>query len=435
MIRPVDAAVRSRALALLPALTLLAAPARSAAADEGAAVGKLTSPAGSLLVGDKGKGWKALKAQGDVPAGSPLLALPGFRADVECLKGAVLVSLWGNLPQFYNSPILETAAEFRADKDADLDLTLTRGRLLLTKAKGTDPARVRVRFHNQSYVLVLTQPGTEAALELIGRWERGTPFKRKPRREDVPAAFLTLTVLKGHLDLRLGDEQYLMRAPAAFYWDNVTGLERRPRLEAKLPDWATGQADPEARAAQAAVQRLQRRLAEQPAEKVLAEAVHDSDAQVREAAVFALAATNNLPLLVDAMSDTRFPDVRLTANLAARHWIGQGAGQDLKLYNFLMEERKYTANQAEILLHLLHSFRDTELERPETYETLIEYLRHDQVPVRELARWHLYRWVIPGRGIPYDSAMPAAARQRAYEAWKKLIPDGQLPPRATPEGR
>ena len=31
--------------------------------------------------------------------------------------------------------------------------------------------------------------------------------------------------------------------------------------------------------------------------------------------------------------------------------------------------------------------------------------------------------------IPYDPAGPAEQRQEAFDRWKKLIPDGQLPPR------
>ena len=52
-----------------------------------------------------------------------------------------------------------------------------------------------------------------------------------------------------------------------------------------------------------------------------------------------------------------------------------------------------------------------------------------KLPIRELARWYLYRWVSAGRSIPYNPADPASA-EGAYKEWKKLIPDGQLPPRS-----
>ena len=37
-----------------------------------------------------------------------------------------------------------------------------------------------------------------------------------------------------------------------------------------------------------------------------------------------------------------------------------------------------------------------------------------------LARWHLYRWVIAGRDIPYDAAAGKADLDKAYNAWKRL---------------
>ena len=66
---------------------------------------------------------------------------------------------------------------------------------------------------------------------------------------------------------------------------------------------------------------------------------------------------------------------------------------------------------------------------------LIEYLHHSKLPIRELSRWYLYRWVSAGRNIPYNAADPLSV-DRAYKQWKKLIPDGQLPPRPKPgEGK
>jgi hypothetical protein len=48
--------------------------------------------------------------------------------------------------------------------------------------------------------------------------------------------------------------------------------------------------------------------------------------------------------------------------------------------------------------------------------------------VRELAHWHLVRLVAQGKDIPYDAAGPEGQRQKAFERWRALIPEGQLPP-------
>jgi len=67
------------------------------------------------------------------------------------------------------------------------------------------------------------------------------------------------------------------------------------------------------------------------------------------------------------------------------------------------------------------------LEKPETFELLIAYLRHDKPAIRELASWHLYRLVPASKDIAYDPSGTADDREKAYKAWKKLVPTGELP--------
>ena len=59
---------------------------------------------------------------------------------------------------------------------------------------------------------------------------------------------------------------------------------------------------------------------------------------------------------------------------------------------------------------------------------MIALLKHSKLPVRELARWHLVRLAPAGKKIDFDAAAPEADRQKAYEQWRALIPEGQLPP-------
>ena len=148
----------------------------------------------------------------------------------------------------------------------------------------------------------------------------------------------------------------------------------------------------------------------------------------RALAVYSLGALNDMPHLVEALAAGKQANVRETAISALRHWIGEAPGQDMRLYRFLVDQKMYSTNQAEIILQLLHSFEDAARDRPETYETLIEYLRHDNSAIRELSRWHLYRWVIAGRDVAYDALGTQTDLEKAYKAWKVLIPDGKLPP-------
>ena len=81
-------------------------------------------------------------------------------------------------------------------------------------------------------------------------------------------------------------------------------------------------------------------------------------------------------------------------------------------------------------MQLLRGFSESQVENPATYETLIEYLRHERLPIRELAYGHL-RYLAPegAKKIPYHPLSSSEDRERSYEQWKKLIPTGKLPPR------
>ena len=54
---------------------------------------------------------------------------------------------------------------------------------------------------------------------------------------------------------------------------------------------------------------------------------------------------------------------------------------DQRLYKAF--EAKYRSGPAEIVMTLLHTFGDKERGDPLTYETLIAYLKHDRVGIRE----------------------------------------------------
>ena len=148
-----------------------------------------------------------------------------------------------------------------------------------------------------------------------------------------------------------------------------------------------------------------------------------------------MGALDDLEGLGKALMEAKHPDVWQNGVLAVRHWLGREPGQDMKLYHLLVEQKKVPPGQAEIILQLLHSFRDTDLAMPETYELLIDYLGHERLAIRGLAHWHLYRLVPAGRDIAYNPLDPKEERDLAQQAWRKLIPAGKLPPRPKVEDK
>lgn len=409
-------------------------------------VGKCVSPRGTLLQREAAGGaWLALAAGDEVHSRDRLLALPGIRAALEPKGDAVRLGLWGNLPELSNFPVRESAVVLHDSRAYDLDFTLERGRVVLTNCTKKGAVRVWVRLAGVAWELTLPAPGDEVALELAGRWPHGTSFEKTPRPGQRPTQVVALHVLKGSLTFKANRRQYRLAAPpgpAYLHWDSVTGLdEGGPQRGERVPAWAADKA--EQKRLPAAVRAALKRLVDLAARETVADALTTFLAEVpqladglevvarRRLTPAAMGAVDDLQGLTDALAGAKNAGLREAAVEALRHWIGRRSGQDLRLYRFLVQRQEFPEAQAETVLQLLHS--PFEPDRPETYDTLIAYLRHSRLAVRELARWHLYRLVPAGRKIVYDAGASEAARQKAYEAWKKLIPSGKLPPTETPK--
>jgi hypothetical protein len=421
-------------------LALGAALVARAADEPRVAVARNLSPDATLLQRQApDQPWQLVATGADLYSRDLLLALPGARADIESKNKAVRLALAGNLPQLTPVPVLESVVVLHENPAVDLDFTLERGRVILTSAKDKEPAKVRVRFGGDGWDLTLAEKGDEVAVERWGRWRPGVPFSEKPKPDEQPVSNINLLVLKGSATLKVGRVQHALRAhpgAALFGWDSKTGPDDGPVKLDKVPDWVqpAAQQRPEVKGSQEVLTQLRKLLADKkPVEVALSElaaSAGDADtlpaALTRSVAVCGLAALDDLPRLSDALTTAKQPLVRETAIEALRNWIGRGPGQDQLLYNFLIKQRQYSPTHAEIVLNLLHTPFNPRA--PETYETLIAYLRHDKQPVRELAKWHLDRLAPAGRSIPFDAAAPPEEREKAYKEWKKLIPDGKLPP-------
>jgi hypothetical protein len=115
----------------------------------------------------------------------------------------------------------------------------------------------------------------------------------------------------------------------------------------------------------------------------------------------------------------------LASMTAIHNWISRGGDNQQRL--FLALEKKYSTATAEIILHLLNGFSQAQLQTPEVYASLIGYLKHPDLLVRELAHHQLLLLVPQAKAIAYDPAGARSQRNLAVEEWKKLIPTGSIP--------
>lgn len=402
--------------------------------------GRCLTDKGSILRRAAGATDWQLAAKGDpLPAGDLLVGLPG--AMLESPDGAVHLRFLAELQGQSPLPVKEAAVILRDPAGADLDFVLDRGRVDLFNRKTAGAATVRLHVRQEVWDLSLEEPGTRLAIELYGRWPRGTHFRHDAPERSAPTAEMVFLAVQGRIMLKHAGEDHVLQAPpgpALLEWDSVHGQDEAAHHLDRLPAWAKSVGPDRARleASRAIVVRLRAALAEQPIERVMQQWLHSDKPEERRVAVNVMAVLDRLDLLAKAMRESKDPDVFDNGVLAMRHWIGRGPGQDQRLYEALVQSRGFKPVQAETVVQLLHSFGDEDLARPETYQTLIDYLSHHALAIRALAYWHLERLVPAGRSLGYHPTGPEAEREAAVARWRKLVPPGTVPPRPTAgEGR
>lgn len=396
------------------------------------AVGKLLSPAGSVIARKQGAQKFEVIKQGDsVYSGDLLVALPG--GIIASKNGDVQLQMHADLDHLSPYPILESAVVLHANDKADMDFTLDRGRVDVVDNRDDGTSHIVIRFWGEKWEWTTGTKKARVALELYGRWPRGAYFHKEDDPQPSPVGGLSMVVLYGDVSFEHGGHIMRMHAPpgpALYQWDSSSGGDVSPTRLDKLPAWADPETKPtaEARKRRALIEQLRSCYAREGVDASITQALESGDSTFRRIGVVSMGATDDLPRVLDALANPEHSEVRDIAVRVLRHWIGRAQGQDLKLYKAL-QKKGYSAAHADMIVNLLHTPGPKELNRPALYEALIAYLGHEKLPIRELAAWHLERLVPAGKDIDYDAADPKAERDEAIKKWKELIPEGKLPPK------
>jgi hypothetical protein len=221
-----------------------------------------------------------------------------------------------------------------------------------------------------------------------------------------------------------------------YQWNSREGAPAGPQRLPSMPRWYTDTKPPNtthAKEMTAALTDLGNRLAAKAVNIALEETRKDTKLANRILAIRCMAAVDDITQLVHIIGNDADGLNRHFATVALRHWLGQKAAHELQLYQALQQKMGYTALQAEIVMELLHTFPVDARQNPETYEKLIANLTDKKLAIRHLSYWHLVGLAPDGlKKIKYD---PADKEQlaAAQKEWKKLIPDGALPPKTKPK--
>jgi hypothetical protein len=378
---------------------------------------------------DKPAQWRPLAAGEVVPADRSLVAL--FGADLLSGNGAVAIQMLGDVGEHGAYPALESAIIVHNNPAFDLDVTLERGVVAVSNRKKDAAVKIRVRFLEDNLDVTLPDGTAKVAIERYSRHLPG-PARLDQAKDDIPVTNLFILAMAGEPTIAGEHRRVSLQAPpgtALLHWDSATRDFETRRLE-KMPE-AAKLLTPEGRKFLRTLGNDARPLAEKTGTlgqhlDAMLKSARTTDA--RKAAVTAFGAVDDLDKLMAALGNAEFPDLRDQAVLVLRHWLGREPGQSIKLYQSLQRDHQYTAIQAKSLLHLLHGIEPVRRQQPGTYDLLIEDLQNRKLFIRELARWHLVRLAPEGKNIPYDAAGSEEQRRNAIAAWRRLIPEGELPP-------
>jgi hypothetical protein len=384
---------------------------------------------GALLQRGKDGKFNAVKTGDRIPPGALLIGFP--EADLVSSCGKIQIHFHLHIGEIL--PITEAAIVLNDSPMLNADITLDRGVIGIRGLADKGETVVRVRGpERQVWELTLKDPDTKVLVARFGRHEPGTKlFKTSGKKVflDEPLMHMGVLAVKGRVVVNTGSASYALNAPpgpALITWDSHVG--HVVKQMDKLPDAVSDLAADQQKAFKEVCE-MTGKLAAGDLGKGLDELLATDGWRQHRVAVACMGALDDVPRLVAALENQKSADVRDHAILVLRNWIGREPGQLTKLYSYLTKEKKYTPAQGRTVVQLLRGFDDADRKEPRIYQLLIDGLEVSPLlSIRELANWHLQRLAPAGQKIVYDAAGDQESRSKAATEWRRLIPDGQLPP-------
>jgi hypothetical protein len=381
--------------------------------------------------------WTPLRPESRVATAATLVSLPGYRSTLTMDTG-VQLTLWGDLPEFSPfPPVLESVVMLNVPRSGvDLDVTLERGRIHLVNLKSAGASRIELRFLRQSWQLTLPEPGSEACAELWPLLGQGATSGKDPVAPIVVGLFV-----KGKARLEAAGQTLELADRSRVRWVNVSGSPPRQESITQLPAWWTKPPDrsqPQVADAMISLQDWSGYLSKSKefiVDTILTQVRESKDSKLRALGLLFLAALDEMPFLVEFLEERQHAEVRGTARHALQVWLSRGPNSQAELARILKEKQGYSPEKGALIGRLLQRIPDADLAKPETYQSLIRFLDHENLIVRDLAFWHLAQLVPSGAAsIAYDPAAEADQRRKHIAQWQKIIPPGKVPEAPAKDG-
>lgn len=399
------------------------------------AVAKLDVSDDQVLVvrSDEEKTWLRVASGGDLMSSDRLVALPGYRTKLK-FDGGLTAELWGNLPEFLGSPVLETSVTLHiAPKGYDAEMTVHVGRVYFktTKAEG---ATVRVRFAKEIWDIVLPNATSEAVLEVANQLVPGRPAEKPPT-----TAYLSTITGTTKVTIRKKELPPIPPKEIVRWSSRVRNVEGPRASDPKLNEpgaadfdrLAVSPNEAVAKPTRAALKKFSERLA--PGKSVLDKLTETQ--QVEKAmfgdetvfgsrfSLYAFAALGELPRVVDAVNDSERPFCRMPAIKALRSALATKPDLEEGLVALAAEKLRLEKAAAESWVARLRGLTDAERIDPAVIDGIVERLSAPELAERELAFFLISHIVDPmslGNKalMSFDAGESVDRREPLVRAWK-----------------
>lgn len=355
--------------------------------------------------------FRIMKPQTPLITNEKLLALPGYTGHVSFPSGMRMILLGQFSPLLAANPYAEAMVELHPTEEADADITLLTGRLvLLGRPAQQGNVTVRLRYFGETWQITLPM-GAELGVQARSMVSVGDgPWLLERHLELIGS--------KGQIEVKHDDQTATLLTRQRIQWNSKQGENAKLILNdvPEVPVWLAKYQTAPKEAVDSLVAlrsrthiKLEREANDLKWFALACEESLDSGKLIdRQAALLGLAVMNRMQPVVALQNDAGANGRRKYSHEVVRFWLNQDAGNALKLVEML-KEQGYTEADAKLLLALYRGVKQGDVGR---LKSLLEYLAHDKVAIREQA-WQLLTQLAPERPNIFDPAGALDQRTKA----------------------
>jgi hypothetical protein len=296
----------------------------------------------------------------------------------------------------------------------ELGLALDRGQLTLLRPLSAEkPVAVLLQVLGRNWIVTLLEPGTRCGIELSPPVPNGPPMEQSELSFSGGVVVVTGHIqigLAGQKPMELGEQDGYARWPAE-------GDKLITGADLTIPSWALPDGVMVTPAARQLARLYQKEFSiDRPISQGIGPVAKDRRAGIAELAVKTLALIDQYQLLVPALG-AEHQEARVAAIQGLRQWLPKNPENEKLLRDEL--GRIFRAENVDPMVRLLWGFRTEDAQRPEISRQLVDWLKDDQIAIRELAFFFINR--LTGRTYDFLPMAPAPERRAAVARWEDYL--------------